>query len=185
MNKMGFVDKLKGLFKKESDEAVPAAAPKAAAPAAAPAAGGSTMQGSVYAESCALQPIPGYVPNLGAPANGKIKIALYWAAACGGCDVSVLDSDEKVLNIGDMADIVMWPVASDGKEHDIEEMEDGSITVSIINGAVRSSENEHMVKLLRKKSALVVGYGTCACFGGTPALANLVAGGKDEILDYV
>ena len=64
-------------------------------------------------------------------------------------------------------------------------MEDGSITVSIINGAVRSSENEHMVKLLRKKSALVVGYGTCACFGGTPALANLVAGGKDEILDYV
>jgi len=189
---MGFVDKLKGLFKAgsanaEVPKAEPAAAPAApkAAPAAAPAAGGSTMKGSKYAESCALQPIPGYVPNLGAPANGKIKLALYWAAACGGCDVSILDSDEKVLNIGDMADIVMWPVAADGKEHDIEEMEDGSITVSIINGAVRSSENEHMVKLLRKKSALVVAYGTCACFGGTPALANLVAGGKDEILDYV
>lgn len=162
-------------------------APKAAAPKAAPApaAGESTMGGSVYASNSALNAIPGYVPGLGAPANGKIKLALYWAAACGGCDVSVLDSDEKVLNIGDMADIVMWPVAADGKEKDIEEMEDGAITVSLINGAVRSTENEHMVKLLRKKSQLVVAYGTCACFGGTPALANLVPGGKDEILDYV
>jgi F420-non-reducing hydrogenase small subunit len=64
-------------------------------------------------------------------------------------------------------------------------MEDGEITVSLISGAVRNSENEHMVKLLRKKSKLVVAYGTCACFGGSPALANLVADGKDEILNYV
>ncbi len=193
---MGIVDKLKSVFKKDPKEeaaaaaaapaetsaaATPAAAPAAAKPAAAPAA---TKELSAYASTSALEPIPGYVPGLGAPEGGKIKIALYWAAACGGCDVSVLDSDEKVLNIGAMADIVMWPVASDGKEKDIEELEDGAITVSLINGAVRNSENEHMVKLLRKKSKLVVAYGTCAAFGGTPALANLVSG-KDEILDYV
>jgi F420-non-reducing hydrogenase small subunit len=121
----------------------------------------------------------------GAPKNGKIKLALYWAAACGGCDVSILDTNERVLTIGDMADIVMWPIAADGKEKDIAAMEDGSITVSIINGAIRNSENEHMVKLLRKKSLLVVSYGSCACFGGSPALANLVPGGSKEILDYV
>ena len=166
---MGFFDKIFKKGKKAEKEAAPAkkkAAP-AAAPAAAPSAGGYV----------ANSPIEGYVPGLGAPANGKIKIALYWAAACGGCDVSILDSDEKVLNIGAMADIVMWPIAADGKEKDIEAMEDGSITVSLINGAVRNSENEHMVKLLRKKSKLVIAYGTCACFGGTPALANLVGDG--------
>ena len=190
---MGVVDKLKSVFKKKDGEAAPAAEAKAApaaapkaAPAAAPvvAAGESTMDGSVYAKASALGPIPGYVPGLGAPEGGKIKVALYWAAACGGCDVSVLDSDEKILNIGAMADIVMWPIAADGKEKDIEEMEDGAITVSIINGAVRNSENEHMVKLLRKKSKLVVAYGTCAAFGGTPSLANLT-GGAQDILDYV
>ena len=120
----------------------------------------------------------------GAPPNGKINLAIYWAAACGGCDVSVLDINERILTVGDMANIVMWPIAADGKEKDIEAMEDGSITVSLISGAVRNSENEHMVKLLRKKSLIVVSYGTCACFGGTPALANLVSG-KDEILEYV
>ena len=187
---MGFFSNLfKKKDKKKDAAPVPAKEEKkaaAAAPAAAPAAAGaSSMGGSIYAETDANQPIPGYVPGLGAPAGGKIKIALYWAAACGGCDVSVLDSDEKVLNVGDMADIVMWPVAADGKEKDIEEMEDGAITVTLINGAVRNEENEHMVKLLRQKSKLVVAYGTCACFGGTPALANLVPGGAQEILDYV
>ena len=42
-----------------------------------------------------------------------------------------------------------------------------------------------MVELLRKKSKLVVAYGSCAVFGGTPSLGNLVPGGADEILDYV
>ncbi len=121
----------------------------------------------------------------GAPPNGKINLAIYWAAGCGGCDVSLLDVNERILTIGDMANIVMWPIAADGKEKDIEAMEDGSITVSIINGAVRNTENEHMAKLLRKKSVIVVSYGSCACFGGSPALANLIPGGKDELLDYV
>ena len=58
----------------------------------------------------------------GAPAGGKIKLAVYWTAACGGCDVSLLDTHERLLTIGDMADIVMWPVAADGKEKDIEAM---------------------------------------------------------------
>lgn len=171
---MGFMDKLKGAFHKKDKESCKSGCEekKAAAPAAA------------NCKYVADSPIAGFVPGLGAPANGKIKLAIYWAAGCGGCDVSLLDTDEKILNIGAMADIVMWPVAADGKEKDIEAMKDGEITVSIINGAIRNEENLHMAKLLRKKSALVVSYGSCACFGGTPALANLVNDSK-EILDYV
>ena len=175
---MGLFSKIFGKDKKKKEEKCSCGcedkkdAPKAA-PAAAPAGG-----------YIADVPIAGYVPDLQAPPGGKIKLAIYWAAGCGGCDVSILDSDEKVLNVGTMADIVMWPVATDGKEKDIEALDDGAITVSLINGAIRNSENEHMVKLLRKKSQLVVSYGTCACFGGTPALANLV-NDADEVLKYV
>jgi F420-non-reducing hydrogenase small subunit len=38
---------------------------------------------------------------------------------------------------------------------------------------VRSSEQEHLAKLLRAKSKVLVSFGSCACFGGIPALANL------------
>ena len=196
---MGFFDKL---FKKdEKKEAAPAApaekkepvstkasfkAEPAAAPAAeAPKTCACSCSDKKVDETVGLQAADLGELMPGAPKNGKIKLAIYWAAACGGCDVSLLDTHERILTIGDMADIVMWPIASDGKEKDIEAMNDGDITVSIISGAVRNSENEHMVKLLRKKSKIVVCYGTCACFGGSPALANLVPGGADEILDYV
>ena len=145
----------------------------------------SVKAASAPTKEAGANPLDAFPLLPGAPPRGKIKLAVYWAAGCGGCDVSLLDVNERILTIGDMADIVMWPIASDGKEADIEAMNDKEITVSIINGAVRNTENEHMVKLLRQKSLLVVSYGTCACFGGSPALANIVPGRKDEIIDHV
>ena len=48
----------------------------------------------------------------------KLKIASYWAAACGGCDTAILDTHEKILDIAAAADIVFWPIAVDGKSTD-------------------------------------------------------------------
>ena len=102
----------------------------------------------------------------------KLKLALYWAASCGGCDVAVLDTNERILDIAEIADIVFWPIALDFKYHDVEAMEDKSIDICLFNGAVRNSEQEHIAKLLRAKSKAMVAFGACACFGGIPALAN-------------
>lgn len=180
---MGFFDKLfkkDGKAKAEAPKEEPKAAAKAAPAEAAPA---PVADGPVETIGLPAADLGELLP--GAPPGGKFKLAIYWAAACGGCDVSLLDTNERILTIGDMADIVMWPIAADGKEKDIAAMEDGEILVSIISGAVRNSENAHMVKLLRQKSKVVVSYGTCACFGGSPALANLVPGEAKEILEYV
>ena len=103
----------------------------------------------------------------------KLKLALYWSASCGGCDVAVLDTDEKILDIAEIADIVLWPIAMDFKYHHVEAMADGSIDACLFNGAVRNSEQERMAKLLRAKSKIMVAFGACACFGGIPGLANL------------
>lgn len=113
----------------------------------------------------------------------KLKLALYWAAACGGCDVAVLDVHEKILDIAAAADIVLWPVATDHKYADIEKMEDKSIDLCLFNGAVRNSENEHIAKLLREKSKVMVAFGSCAVAGGIPALANFKE--REDILNRV
>jgi len=102
----------------------------------------------------------------------KPKVALYWAASCGGCDVAVLDTNEKILDIANIVDIVFWPIAIDFKYQDVEAMEDGAIDLCLFNGAIRTSEHERIAKLLRAKSKVMVAFGACACFGGIPALAN-------------
>ncbi len=113
----------------------------------------------------------------------KPKIALYWAAACGGCDVAVLDTNEKILDIANLTDIVFWPIAIDFKYHHVEAMPDKSIDLCLFNGAIRSNEQEEIAKLLRAKSKLMVAFGACACFGGIPALANF--SNRSEILQRV
>lgn len=103
----------------------------------------------------------------------KPKFALYWAASCGGCDVAVLDINEKILDVAEAVDIVLWPVALDFKYKHVEALPDQSVDVCLFNGAIRNSEQEHLAKLLRAKSKAMVAFGACACFGGIPALANV------------
>jgi len=111
----------------------------------------------------------------------KLKLALYWSAACGGCDVAVLDINEKILDVANLADIVFWPIALDFKYHHVEAMPDKSVDVCLFNGAVRSTEQEHIAKMLRAKSKVMVAFGSCACFGGIPALANFTT--RAEIME--
>jgi F420-non-reducing hydrogenase small subunit len=103
----------------------------------------------------------------------KLKLALYWAASCGGCEIAMLGIGEKILKLVEAADIVFWPAAMDVKYKDVEAMPDKSIDVCLFNGAVRNSEQKHMANLLRQKSTTLIAYGACAYNGGVPGLANL------------
>jgi F420-non-reducing hydrogenase small subunit len=103
----------------------------------------------------------------------KLKVAFYWAASCGGCEIAVLDMNEKILDFVGIADIVFWPVAMDIKYKDVEAMPDKYIDICFFNGSIRSEEQEHMAKLMRQKSKTLVAFGSCAHEGDIPGLANL------------
>ncbi len=103
----------------------------------------------------------------------KPKVAFYWCASCGGCEEAVIDLAEDILKVVQAVDITFWPVALDFKRADVEAIDDGELAVSFINGAIRSSEQCEMVELLRRKSQLVVAFGSCAHLGGIPGLANV------------
>ncbi|HTT68296.1 MAG TPA: F420-nonreducing hydrogenase, partial [Gemmatimonadales bacterium] len=105
--------------------------------------------------------------------TAKPKVAFYWCASCGGCEEAVVDLAEQVLDVTAAVDIVFWPVALDFKRHDVEAMADGSLAAAFINGAVRSTEQEEMVHLLRRKAQVLVAFGSCSHMGGIPGLANL------------
>jgi F420-non-reducing hydrogenase small subunit len=111
----------------------------------------------------------------------KPLVAFYWCASCGGCEEAVVDLAEDILKVVDAVDIRFWPVAMDFKRSDVEAMQDKSIAVSFINGAIRTEEQEEMVNLLRKKSQLVIAFGACSHLGGIPGLANIA--NKKEIFE--
>ncbi len=109
----------------------------------------------------------------------KLKLGIYWAASCGGCDVSLLEVDEQILDLAAAADIVLWPCAADVKYADLREYPDGWIDLVLFNGAIRTQENIELAQLLRKKTKILVAYGSCAHTGGVIGLANLSS--REEI----
>ena len=112
---------------------------------------------------------------------GKPKVAFYWCASCGGCEETVVDLGARVLDVVAAVDIVFWPCALDFKTRDVEALADGELAVAFVNGAVRTDEQEHMARLLRRKAGCVIALGACSGHGGIPALANLTS--KRKIFD--
>jgi len=103
----------------------------------------------------------------------KPRVAFYWCSSCGGCEETVVDLAEVLLDVVSAVDIIFWPVALDFKRKDVEAMPDGSITATFLNGAIRTTEQEEMAQLLRRKSGLLIAFGSCSQLGGIPGLANL------------
>lgn len=103
----------------------------------------------------------------------KPKLAFYWAASCGGCEITITELGMRLVEVGEKVDIVFWPCAMDFKYDDVRALKDEEIDVCFFNGAIRNDENENIARLLRKKSKLLVAFGACAHMGGIPSLANI------------
>jgi F420-non-reducing hydrogenase small subunit len=109
----------------------------------------------------------------------KLKVAFNWASSCGGCEIAIFELGTKLVDVANKIEIVFWPAVFDYKYSDLEAMPDKSIDVAFFNGAIQNSENEHVAKLLRGKSEMLVAFGACAYCGGIPALANTT--NRDQI----
>jgi F420-non-reducing hydrogenase small subunit len=103
----------------------------------------------------------------------KPKLGMYWGAACGGCEISTLNIGDKILIVDEVFDLAFFPCIADFKTQDVINYPDGYIDVCLYNGAVRNADNEEMAHLLRKKSKVLVAFGSCAYEGCIPAMSNL------------
>lgn len=103
----------------------------------------------------------------------KPKLAMYWAASCGGCEIALVNIHEMILDLDAAFDFMFCPCLLDTKKCDIEALPDQSIAITLFNGAIRTAENGEMAHLLRRKSRLLIAFGSCAHEGCIPGLANL------------
>lgn len=103
----------------------------------------------------------------------KPSVAIFWASSCGGCEISVANLHEHLLDFDAHFNLAFCPCLVDTKVDDLRAMPDESILVTLFNGAIRNDENVEMARLLRRKSKVLVAYGACASSGSIPALSNL------------
>ena len=96
----------------------------------------------------------------------KPKISSDWLAGCAGCHMSLLDIDERIIQIAELADIRSTPIT------DLKEPDEGGVDVGILEGGVNNTANEEVAHRMRSRCKLLVALGDCAVFGGVPAMRN-------------
>jgi NAD-reducing hydrogenase small subunit len=96
--------------------------------------------------------------------NRKVKVATASLAGCFGCHMSVLDIDEKIIDLVQLVDFDRTPIT------DIKDI--GECDVGIIEGGVCNAENVEVLKEFRKHCTTLVAMGACAITGGIPAMRN-------------
>jgi NAD-reducing hydrogenase small subunit len=87
-------------------------------------------------------------------------------AGCAGCHMSLLDIDERIIQIAELVDIRATPI-TDLKEPDVN-----GVDVGVLEGSVNNSANEEVAVRMRKRCKILVALGDCAVFGGVPAMRN-------------
>ncbi|HNZ14038.1 MAG TPA: NADP oxidoreductase [Anaerolineaceae bacterium] len=97
---------------------------------------------------------------------GKPKIASDWLCGCAGCHMSLLDMDERLAHIVELADLRATPIT------DLKEPDETGVDVGVLEGGVNNSTNEEVAHRMRKRCGILVALGDCAVFGGVPAMRN-------------
>lgn len=115
------------------------------------------------------------------------RLAEEWFAICGGCEVTILDIGEPLLDVLKQVEIVHMPVLMDhklfGQTGENAEMEIPVADVGLISGGIRNDEHKKLALEMRKKCKILIALGSCACCGGIPALANQYI--TEEVLEKV
>ena len=105
-----------------------------------------------------------------------VKVAEKQLNICGGCEVTILDIGDALLDLLPQLDFVHMPVIMDHKyfgqtgEGDPNVIQIPEADVGIISGGVRNEKEKHVAEAMRKSCKVIVSLGSCACFGGIPAL---------------
>ncbi|MCL4297279.1 MAG: NADP oxidoreductase [Anaerolineae bacterium] len=96
----------------------------------------------------------------------KPKVSSDWLAACAGCHMSLLDIDERIIALTELADIRATPIT------DLKEPDESGVDVGILTGAVNTTTNEEVAVRMRQRCKTLVALGDCAVFGGVVAMRN-------------
>lgn len=98
--------------------------------------------------------------------TAQVTLATDWLADCSGCHMSLLDMDEKLVQLLDLVKITSSPIT------DLKHPPEGGVAVGILSGAVNNTTNLEVARRMRERCRVLVALGDCAVLGGIVTLRN-------------
>ena len=98
----------------------------------------------------------------------KPRLATVSLTGCFGCHMSLLDIDERILELADLIDLDCSPF-------DDKKTFDRPVDVGFIEGGCANEHNVRVLRDFRRHCRILVSVGACAINGGVPAMRNNIS----------
>jgi NAD-reducing hydrogenase small subunit len=108
--------------------------------------------------------------------TAKVSVATVWLDGCSGCHMSLLDMDERLLELAALIDIVYSPLV----DHKIFPEQ---VDLTLVEGSVSSEDDLAKIKKIRAHTRVLVAMGDCAVTGNVPSMRNPF--GTEKILQHI
>ena len=104
----------------------------------------------------------------------KTSVATIWLDGCSGCHMSLLDLDERLLDMAERIELVYSPLVDNKGFPE-------NVGVTLVEGAVSTSEDVERIRLIRSRTKYLVSLGDCAVTANIPAMRNQFS--SDDVLE--
>jgi len=103
----------------------------------------------------------------------KPKLAVWKFASCDGCQLSLLDCEDELLNVAGAVHIAYFPELTRAVAR-------GPYDLSLVEGSITTPRDAERIHKIRRRSKFLVTIGACATAGGIQALRNF-----KDVKDFV
>ncbi|MGE0455943.1 MAG: NADH:ubiquinone oxidoreductase [Vicinamibacteria bacterium] len=98
--------------------------------------------------------------------DGKPRVGIFGLTGCAGDQLAILNCEDELLRLTQRLDIVDWVMAKSDNDHT------SRLEIAFVEGVVATQRDLDTLKEVRARSRVLVAIGTCAVWGGLPAMRN-------------
>ncbi len=95
----------------------------------------------------------------------KLTLATIWLDGCSGCHMSLIDIDDRIIQLAEMYTILYSPLI------DVKEFPE-EVDVTLVEGAISTDEDVEKIEMIRKRTKTLIAFGDCAVTANIPAMRN-------------
>jgi coenzyme F420-reducing hydrogenase gamma subunit len=95
----------------------------------------------------------------------KPRLAVFKMSSCDGCQLSLLDAEDELLDVLGGVELAYFPEAS-------SKMLKGPYEIGLVEGSITTPRNVEEIRQIRKDCKILITIGSCATAGGIQALRN-------------
>ena len=98
--------------------------------------------------------------------NGKPRVGIIGLTGCAGDQLQILNCEDELIKLAQKLDIVDWVMVKSENDHA------SRLDIAFVEGVVATQRDLDALKEVRARSRTLVAIGTCAVWGGLPAMRN-------------